>query len=491
MAWEDVDSTIRFWSQSTQWALGPGHSMTDVSAGDQQAIKTYLQSLYNGSAQARAMLEAGAATGNIRIGTSAVADTPGIFGGGSGGFFYIGVDLNLAEDTYYFNKTGEFVKEKPDLTIAHELAHAILGLTNSQYLNDPQYNESAMNGASFDFDGATVRKQNAIASEMGYSDNIQVSYHSGILSSDDRYSKLTTGSSYTDNKEINIVRFGDDLGVVTNDNLDMTLRTDKSKDLMFGFGGNDQIWGGDGDDFIYGGDGIDTLDGGAGRDAANGEKDGYDFLDGGEGNDILYGGAGDILTGGDGDDIFYLFTSNVVQLLDDGVMLPGGDDAKYQDSDKWLLDTMDVLGNPHDIWAIPIVEITDYEAGDKIYVDGKLITGKTVTYSDDEYVSGTFSWMTAIGDDQGDDAPYSDYEDVALNTISFHHVTEHYFDTSIPGDEMGRIGNSAIEFYDFNGVFRLNQAFEQDMGNLVYTAGLILSIPDLPANSFIDTTNYI
>ena len=54
------------------------------------------------------------------------------------------------------------------------------------------------------------------------------------------------------------------------------------RDMIYGYGGSDELSGGGGNDVLYGGAGSDTLYGG----------DGDDQLTGGEGGDTMYGGAG-------------------------------------------------------------------------------------------------------------------------------------------------------------------------------------------------------
>ena len=109
-------------------------------------------------------------------------------------------------------------------------------------------------------------------------------------------------------------------------------------DLVYGYGGNDNIQTFDGNDVVYGGDGDDVIDdasgtnqgagddtffgdaghdkiwggigddklyGGTGNDYVNGEE-GNDLVDGGSGKDIVVGGSGDdTLIGGTGDDLAY------------------------------------------------------------------------------------------------------------------------------------------------------------------------------------------
>lgn len=73
-------------------------------------------------------------------------------------------------------------------------------------------------------------------------------------------------------------------------------------DLIYGYGGNDNLSGGTGVDTLYGGDGNDSLDGGAGGDYLYGDA-GIDVLSGADGDDFLYGGAGnDTIYGRNGND---------------------------------------------------------------------------------------------------------------------------------------------------------------------------------------------
>jgi Ca2+-binding RTX toxin-like protein len=70
-------------------------------------------------------------------------------------------------------------------------------------------------------------------------------------------------------------------------------------DLIYGYGGNDNISALAGADIVYGGDGNDYILGGDGNDVLYGEQ-GIDSIYGGAGDDVVYGGEGnDILAGDD------------------------------------------------------------------------------------------------------------------------------------------------------------------------------------------------
>jgi hypothetical protein len=155
-----------------------------------------------------------------------------------------------------------------------------------------------LNSANFDYDGATLRKQNIISEEMGYDHNIQRSYLSGIVDFDLRFGHFVTDQSYTNGNKVDIIRFDSEEA----DNIDLSLRTDKSRDLLFGLDGNDTIKSGGGNDYLYGGKGNDALYGGDQDDNLSGGTE-NDLLDGGTGSDHLYGGRGnDTLKGGDDSD---------------------------------------------------------------------------------------------------------------------------------------------------------------------------------------------
>lgn len=77
-------------------------------------------------------------------------------------------------------------------------------------------------------------------------------------------------------------------------------------EIVFGYGGDDNLSGGGGNDKLNGGDGNDVLKGGSGDDQLIGGA-GDDILRGGTGDDTLNGGAGNNnVDGGEGDDTVVL-----------------------------------------------------------------------------------------------------------------------------------------------------------------------------------------
>ncbi len=77
-----------------------------------------------------------------------------------------------------------------------------------------------------------------------------------------------------------------------------TLFGDSGNDKIYGQSGNDKLYGGNGDDKLYGEHGNDYLKGGAGNDSLEGDV-GDDILKGGAGNDTY------IYNKGDGNDVIY------------------------------------------------------------------------------------------------------------------------------------------------------------------------------------------
>lgn len=282
MSWANVSAIIQFWRSpapgdpGVTWNDYSGSPASDVSGADQTTILGYLQNLYAHSATARSVLDAAVASGQpIRIARG--ANTFGDSNAGSGIDPYVRYDLSQTSKLAYFNDKGELVHEMAAITVIHELIHNILGLA------DTGGSEAAQNGANFDFKGDTVRMQNAISSEMGWTSNIQASYLASFDAGGSQAGSFSYNSSYSNGAHVDIVRVGDNPGTSFDDTLDMSARTDSSVDLLFGLTGDDLIKGGRGNDFLYGNKGDDTVYGDQGK----------DFIWGGVGSDNLFGGEGD------------------------------------------------------------------------------------------------------------------------------------------------------------------------------------------------------
>ena len=348
MPWSDIEAKLIFYSQNA-WPLAQEHKkfMAPVSFEDELAITFYLEDLYSNSPVAQQIMhDVVARVGYIRIGTSTQQNAPAFYGDG-GNFGYIGISLPLVNEAYFFNDVGILVNQRTEIALIHELAHL-------KGLRDPDYNLAQMNGPSYDFNGPVIDLQNEVVRDLGlfYITHIQVSYDSQILSTDRRFALLDVGVSYTQGDQIDIVRYGDPDRRTINNVLDMSNRTDNSRDLIFGFSGNDTINGGGGNDYLYGGTGGDTLMGGAGNDLIYGgmkpntgqqDNGGTDWLYGEAGDDTIYGGVdlnnpigssfgGSALIGGSGADTLigglggdYLY-GNVIDNSNDGAndVLDGG-----------------------------------------------------------------------------------------------------------------------------------------------------------------------
>ena len=289
MTWEDVLERIDFWSSDVQWATTPTAELSSLDAAAEDAVLTALENLFEGSLTAKAIIELALVdSGRIRIGRS--LNLPA-FTFNSGVTPYFGFDTAKLDQVVYINNRGEWVHDRLELDIIHELSHAVLETGDP----DPYATESQRNAPLFDFRGSAVRTQNQVALELGYVSKIQVSYYGTRDETSVRELGFDIGRSYSDGNEIDISR----LSQVGFDNQDMSQRTDNSRDLVFGLDGDDEMRGGGGDDYLYGGDDNDHIYGGAGDDHLWGEED-NDTFDPGPGHDIIDGGTGyDVLVYGD------------------------------------------------------------------------------------------------------------------------------------------------------------------------------------------------
>jgi Ca2+-binding RTX toxin-like protein len=270
------------------------------SLAQQTYIESLLQDMYDTSPAAQGALDAAAGSKVLHI---TIAGT-GLIAASDPGSNTIGINLSEVPQGRFFNSHGEFRALETSLTLVHEVIHV------GPLLDDPLLNdEPSLNSADYNQRGPNLELQNTVATEMGWLDQVQPSYFAATLPGSPRASAVTDGKSYTEGNEIDTAR----LGTTGNDNLDHSQNTLRTRDLMLGIGGDDQIKAGVGVDYAYGGDGNDTIDGGDGDDRLFGEK-GNDSILGGGGNDMLVGGGAsglskgqdngaDTLVGGQGNDL--------------------------------------------------------------------------------------------------------------------------------------------------------------------------------------------
>lgn len=300
MTWSQVEGALRFWdtnsSPAVTWTAPPSGEFepTSVDSGSKAMMLGTLEYIYNASTIAQNMLDGFVNNNLIRIALAANPDEfrlgANVTVQGTPPISYVMFDFSDVETFYYFDRAGALVQEIPQVLFLHEIIH----LANGS--DDPEPGtQQEMNGQSFDFAGDTLRKQNEILDQLGIEGNFQTSYHFTIDSSkpESILSEFVVGQSYSDNKWVDISRYGTTGGDV----LDHSNRIDDSSDLLFGRAGNDTIRGGGGDDYLYG-------------DAGN------DELYGGDDDDLLHGGAGsDTIDGGSGmDAVSYEFDSQAITL---------------------------------------------------------------------------------------------------------------------------------------------------------------------------------
>src|SRR5882724_5666290 len=272
MSWESVSAAIRFWPNGDGWNTGGTNSGIPFTAAQQNQILGLLQQLYFGPSYAQALLEGGTSGGHFISLYQTIPSLPGFVPiPGSG---QAGVNLDTIRHEYYLNSAGKLVQNNPALVIVHELFHAISQDRDpSGSAQGGRITDADLNNPNFDDVGSTVRDTNIVASQMGLTDLLQVAYPTQILDNDPndkRFSELRTDISYSDNQDVSVLRFGDQLTDGDQDFIDMSGRTLGGTYVAFGFAGNDTIVGGPGNNFLYGGQGDDILVGGKGNNLLDG-----------------------------------------------------------------------------------------------------------------------------------------------------------------------------------------------------------------------------
>jgi len=298
MAWSDVSSKLRFWGLGEDGLDGEpdvvnGHLASEfgqqLSPEQKSEIIDALDSLYSGSQTARNLLDVGAGLNEIWFFQAWSSSSDGSFAYPSSNAAVIDFRQVALDTGYqYMGSDGRIHLMNLQGLVIHELIHAIYG---SPDLVDPATGRPFVdrsprpyNNPAFDHIGQTQRLANTIMQEMGYPAGYsRVGYDAGINSYNQKY--VRTDISYSEDQTIDIAYFDSSLNKAP-DLLDLSYRTDSSRDLIMGFDGDDHIYGGGGDDYLYGGVGNDWLYGGSGNDVLFGgdritpiAKDGSDTAD--------------------------------------------------------------------------------------------------------------------------------------------------------------------------------------------------------------------
>lgn len=248
-----------------------GYSTITPTDGDNlyNVIRGHITTLY-ASPTARQVLEAAAGAGTLSFVRTTLGNAAVIL---PGGISTLAINMAEINTLYYFNAQGRLVKERPELTIIHEIIHRA-----PPPLSDPlppgSAPSNAMMSAGFDFEGDTVRKQNTIATELGHLSNLQKNYYATATFGSPFFAQFGT-ISYSQGRAIDTPLYGEMLGTGADTLTPIThgaggaVITD-AVHLVFGLQGNDILNGGGGSDYLYGGGDDDTFQGSKGDDLFHG-----------------------------------------------------------------------------------------------------------------------------------------------------------------------------------------------------------------------------
>jgi len=308
MAWEDVKARLKFYGEpkdvngNATNLDGAPPTVNGIFAygdkfevGDRELILDALEDVYDASPTARALLAAG--TGDIWL----MASHVGFSYSRPGATRTAAIDMSAANTYQWMGSEGRPQTDNLGGAVIHELIHAILGLND---LEDPTTHAALTatslrdyNNPDFDFLGRTRRVQNAIFSEAGFGGGAgfdgpgykQVGYDANNRVAPEVFKYV----AYTEDEEIDIAYFDNPENRMPNV-LDLSARSDSSKDLIVGLDGNDRINGGAGRDYLYGGIDNDTISGGSGEDVIHG---GLRGASGADGDDTADYSVGDMQVG--------------------------------------------------------------------------------------------------------------------------------------------------------------------------------------------------
>jgi len=150
MSLESVVAGIKFWNSTVTWAptSDPDYGKSGVEFDIFQKIEIInsITWLYENSPRAAALLEKGT-TGGLEIKIyQTLSNSEGRSAPNAG---IAGFNLDAISKFHYFNNSGVLVKEILDITVIHELFHAIDGSID---LTPNVPTEAEMNSPSFDYD---------------------------------------------------------------------------------------------------------------------------------------------------------------------------------------------------------------------------------------------------------------------------------------------------------------------------------------------------
>lgn len=247
------------------WPTTTGTGITPIEAGDslRGTIEAWITTLY-ASPKAALILEAAGAAGNLNFLKASDGSGQGSLPSGKA---FIAIDTLEIANLYYFNDKGKLVNEKPEITLIHEIIHTT-GLNDP--LPPPQVPTNAQMNAGFDFDGATVRKQNEISTELGYNDNIQKNYYATVLQGTSLFDRFDRSVSYSEGRTVDTPIIPASNGAGNDTLAPINSSVADSVDIIFGLNGNDSLNGGGGSDYLYGGEDDDTFIGSNGDDLFHG-----------------------------------------------------------------------------------------------------------------------------------------------------------------------------------------------------------------------------
>ncbi len=221
---------------------------------DKTAILGAVQTAYDGSAAAKAMIDGWLATAGHKITftyeAGALSGYTITTAGVTSGTGDMHVDVAAVTNASYITPEGKAVVDTLLTAVVHELGHALTGRRDNYDITTPDYK------------GDNVTFVNTMYKELGLGE--QVSY----IAYDSSGTRHKLDYEYTNGAKIDAaVTAASGFGYSPGGNFNSS-NAANTRDLLIGDSGANKLESGGGDDFLFGGGGDDTLSGGAGRDTA-------------------------------------------------------------------------------------------------------------------------------------------------------------------------------------------------------------------------------